>query len=229
MNQIRPIIGIWILAMTFSACVGGKAIERSYFSIQYVLGESDRLYSDAPIPQKLQVNRFSAAIAYDRQEIVYRSDPHEFRYYWYKLWAAKPEKLVREQVLKHLQHTGIFEEVDGRVSDRRPHYELSGQVNAVEELDSVNGRWFAHLDITFTVSRSDDGRRVFEKRYASKKEVFERRPVFVVRALSELLREHNQALSKDLLQTIGKGNGTGGVNPSVPDKGASPSATLRND
>jgi hypothetical protein len=68
MNQVRPIIVVWIFALTFSACVGGKAIERSYFSIQYVLGESDRLYSEAPIPQKLQINRFAAAIAYDRQE-----------------------------------------------------------------------------------------------------------------------------------------------------------------
>ena len=229
MKQIRPIVGVWILALTFSACVGGKAIERSYFSIQYVLGESDRLYAEAPIPQKLQVNRFSAAIAYDRQEIVYRSDPHEFRYYWYKLWAAKPEKLVREQVLTHLQHTGIFEEVDGRVSDRRPHYELSGQVNAVEELDSVNGRWFAHLDITFTVSHSDDGSRVFEKRYAAKKEVFERRPVFVVRALSEILREHNQSLSKDLLDTLGSGAAKSGLNSPAADKGAIPNATLRTD
>jgi ABC-type uncharacterized transport system auxiliary subunit len=145
------------------------------------------------------------------------------------LWAAKPEKLVREQVLTHLLHSGIFEEVDGRVSDRRPHYELSGQLNAVEELDSINGRWFAHLDITFTVSRSEDGTRVFEKRYAAKKEVFERRPVFVVRALSEILREHNQALSKDLLQALGSGSVQPGVNNSGTDKGAVPSATLRTD
>ena len=120
----RTILSLMLFfALCLSSCVGGKAIERSYFSIQYVLGETDRLKGIQKIPHKLQVNRFSAAIAYDRQEIVYRSDPHEFRYYWYKLWAAKPEKLVREQVLTHLRHIDLFEEVGGRVTDRRPHFE----------------------------------------------------------------------------------------------------------
>ena len=226
MNRRYTTLLFLLLGLTLSACVGGKAIERSYFSIQYVLGETDRLTGIQKIPHKLQVNRFSASIAYDRQEIVYRSNPHEFRYYWYKLWAAKPEKLVREQVVTHLRHIGLFAEVGSKVTERRPHYELSGHVNAVEELDSVNGRWFAHLDITFTVTRSEDGKRVFEQRYAKKKEVHERRPVFVVRALSEILREHNQAFAADLQATLAN-DIQPSATPSGEDGGPVPSATLQ--
>ena len=202
MNRLLQILLLAFTSVMILSCVGGKAVERSYFSLQYLLSADDRV-DRPPLPVKIRVKRCTAGIAYDRQEIVYRSNPHEFRYYWYKLWAAKPEKLVREQTMTHLKHTGLFEEIDGRLSNRRPDYELSCHINALEELDSVNGRWFAHLDLTFTLTNHESGQRVIEKRYAEKKEVFERRPVFVVRALSELLQKQVEALAYEMASEVG--------------------------
>lgn len=193
-----------MMAIAPMGCVGGKAIERSYFSLQYVLGEDDRAQGEPHLPFTIRVARFTAGLAYDRQEIVYRSNPHEFQYYWYKLWAAKPEKLAREQVVAHLAHSNLLEDVHGGTMDALPDYELRCHVNALEELDSVEGRWFAHLDLTFSLIRISDGTKVFETRFDGKKEVFEKRPVFVVRALSELLQEQSRALVAELASTLGK-------------------------
>jgi len=224
MNRFLQILLLALTSVMILSCVGGKAVERSYFSLQYLLSADDRS-ERPPLPVKIRVKRCTAGIAYDRQEIVYRSNPHEFRYYWYKLWAAKPEKLVREQTLTHLKHTGLFQEIDSRLSNRRPDYELSCHINALEELDSVNGRWFAHLDLTFTLTNHESGTRVMEKRYAEKKEVFERRPVFVVRALSELLQKQVGSLAHEMASQVGNGSippltapsaGTSSVPPSSP-------------
>ena len=191
---------IGVFGLTAVGCVGGKAIERSYYSIQYPMEGIRSTQSVPSSPARIQVDRCTAAIAYDRQEIVYRSDPHEFRYYWYRLWAAKPARLIQEQVRGHLKQTGQFTAVVGRVADIPADYRLRCHLYAIEELDSAEGRWFANLDIGFTLTRISDRETVFEKRYAGKQEVFEKRPVFVVRALSALLKSHSAELSTDLVK-----------------------------
>lgn len=231
--RVWTLSGVIVLLGLFClSCVGGKSIERSYYALQYTLDGTDQVESGSALPFTLRINRFDANIAYDRQEIVYRSNPHEFRYYWYKLWAAKPEKLVREQVLAHLRHSGLFTQVSGRISGKAADFELNCVVNAIEELDTTNTQWFAHLDLNFKLSRVEDGNVVFERRYTLKKQVAERRPVFVVRALSELLREEMRSLTLDIAEAFrATPGGTLKSSPTLssPAPADSPSATLRRD
>ncbi len=198
MSPVRIALGVLAFTMLLHGCLGGSTIERTYYSVQYVLDDSDRAPVASPIPIHLRVHRFESSIAYDRPEIVYRSNPHEFRYYWYKLWAAKPEKLLRDQTVAHLRHSRLFKEVTQRMGDRAADYDLNCEVIAIEELDSADRTWYAHLDLQFTLVRLTDGQPVWQGHYQNKQQVFEKRPVFVVRALSQILRKQLQGVTHDL-------------------------------
>ena len=67
--------------------------------------------AERPFLFSLHVHQLEIAPAYDRERIVYRYSPYEFRYYNYMLWAAKPQKMLTDLMVRHLEHAGLFAEV----------------------------------------------------------------------------------------------------------------------
>ena len=75
------------------------------------------------------------------------------------------------------------------MTDKLPKYVLEGEILAIEELDSTEGQWYAHLAMRFTMKRFDDNKRVWEFHFDEKRSVPQRQPVFVVQVLSEILEQ----------------------------------------
>ncbi len=178
-------------------CFGGSSPDRTYFALEYPL-EHTWNYSQARYPVQVRVKRFTTALAYDRNEMVYRTNPHEFQYYWYKLWAVKPRNMMREVVVSHLRYTRLFTEVVLDIGDRVPDYDLDCELLAIEELNATDDAWFARLSYRLTLTRFDDGRRLWEYEVDTRKPVYNRQPVFVVRAMSEIAAETLQLAFADL-------------------------------
>jgi ABC-type uncharacterized transport system auxiliary subunit len=176
-------------AVLAAGCVGGNSIQRTYYSLQYPSGEAAQVYVSARYPAQLRVRRVDTSIAYARQEIVYRSNDYELRYYWYRLWVAKPDKMVGELLTAHLRRSNLFESVVDRIGDTLPDYELVPELLAIEELDSTDGRWFAHLAMRVSLVRFSDNVQVWTMTFDEKKPVYQRDPIFVVKGLSEILEE----------------------------------------
>lgn len=176
------------LALATSGCFGGASPQRTYYTMQYPL---DQLwaYESPRYPFEVRVDRLEADAAYDRQEMVYRSNPHEFRYYTYRLWSAKPRKMLREVLQRHLRTTNLFRGVTLDIDDRLPDYDLIVEIIAIEELNADEETWFAHLAMRFALVRFSTGKRVWEYSFDRRKEVYNREPVYVVRALSEIAEE----------------------------------------
>lgn len=175
-------------ALFVTGCFGGSSPQRTYYTMQYPT-EQLWSYAEPRYPFEVRVERLDSDAAYDRQEMVYRSNPHEFRYYTYRLWSAKPRKMLREVMQRHLRTTNLFRNVTLEIDDRLPDYDLIVEIIAIEELNADQETWFAHLAMRFALVRFETGKRVWEYSFDRRKEVYNREPVYVVRALSEIAEE----------------------------------------
>lgn len=174
-------------ALSVSSCFGNKAPERTYFSIDYTLSTQPR-YNTPKYDATLVINNITSTLAYDRQEIVYRTNPYEFQYYWYRLWASKPRKMLNELILGHLQYANLFKSVSTTIEDKLPDYLLDVYIVSIEELDVSNTEWYAHMSLRFTLTRSNDSAQpIWSYTFDAKRPVASNQPVYVVKAMSEML------------------------------------------
>ncbi len=193
----RTVVGIVALwATLLSGCFGSSTARvRSYYSLAYPIGTQQRRYEQPRYPVHVRVGRVRTALAYDRQELAYRTNPWQLHYYVYHLWVSRPSKMVRELIAAHLQASNLVREVSTRIEDRLPDYELQSEVVAIEELDAAGGQWLAHLAMRFSLVRFADHVVVWEYSFDERRPVTVRQPVHVVEALSALFEEQfNEAL-----------------------------------
>ena len=193
MNQpIKPLFHTAILILSLFcvfctiSCFNKKAPQRTYFSIDYALGTQPK-YTSPKYNADIIVQNITSALAYDRQEIVYRANPYEFQYYWYRLWASKPRKMLRELITGHLRYTQMFSHVSSTIEDKMPDYMLDVEIQSIEELDVSDREWYAHMALQFTLQRVSDGKNVWTYAFDARRAVADNQPVYVVKAMSELL------------------------------------------
>ncbi|NUN15792.1 MAG: membrane integrity-associated transporter subunit PqiC [Myxococcales bacterium] len=179
---------ILLLSGNFQGCLGGAPPARTYFALQYPTDGVQR-YSEHKYPVILRIRPFTATVAYDKQEIVYRTSPYEFQYYWFKLWAAKPKRMVEELTASYLRDARLFQEVIKNVTTRAPELDLECEILAIEELDSTESTWFARLALRYSLVRSMDRVVLWEYEFDEKKPVYNHTPAFVVKAMTELFTE----------------------------------------
>ncbi len=175
-----------VLAATLLAgCLGGgPSVQRIYYSLQPT--------AEVPAVAKrhgarVVVRPFDVAIAYRRQELVYRTNPYQFSFYNYRLWAARPDKLLTSVVGDYLRRAGVFSEIGQEVGDALPDYELAGEILAIEELDSTEKVWFGRLALRLVLRTYEDRKVVWEHAFDRKERVVERDPVYVVKTINALL------------------------------------------
>ena len=183
-SPLGPWIGLAWLLCASSGCT--TVPEVRYFSMAYVL--LPQKSPAAVTPFTLRVRELDIAPAYERERIVYRYSPYEFMYYNYMLWAVKPQRMVTDLLTRHLDRAGLFTAVATEFGEQKPIFELSGSILSLEELDSGT-EWYAHLAIAFRLTRYRDERALWSYTIDARKQVFNKAPVYVVKALSELMEE----------------------------------------
>lgn len=110
--------------------------------------------ADEPTDESITVRPFSAPESYDRREIIYRKTPHRLHYDNYRRWAARPAAITRNEFIRCLRATDMFQQVlrDGSGGD----YQLFGRLLQFDELERDDGRWAAvSLEVTLTNSQED--------------------------------------------------------------------------
>lgn len=174
--------------------------ENHYFTMSYTLLPLKHP-PEAPGGMTLRVRDLEIGPAYDTERIVYRYSPYEFQYYNYMLWASKPQKMLTDMIVRHLDHQRIFSDVAHEYHERTPDYEMSGVLLAIEELDSGD-KWFAHLAFSLRLTRHRGEQVVWSYDANVKKQVYNKAPVYVVKALSELMEAQMQKISEQLAKFI---------------------------
>jgi ABC-type uncharacterized transport system auxiliary subunit len=185
----------------------GSVPVKQYYVLNYVPVQLSGRLQPTPYPFTVRLKEFDIEDAYGRSQIVYRQSPFELRYYFYKLWAVKPTRMITDLVYQHLTGVNLVSHVIRRYDEGiKPDFELSGLVSSIEEYDS-DKLWFAHLSLRLTLTRLSDGRVVYSHLFDNRKRVYQYSPDNVVRELSGILEFiMNQAIH-DLDQVLSKENG----------------------
>jgi ABC-type uncharacterized transport system auxiliary subunit len=178
------IIGLAILG-TIVGC--GSIPLKHFYELNYLPSTHRARISPTPYPCTVRVADFSIEQAYNRPEIVYRQSPFQLQYYYYRVWAVKPDRMVTDLVYKHLIMSGLVANVIRRYDEApRPDYDLTGNLEAIEEYDSGE-LWFAHLALTINLVRMADGSSVYTRRFDLRKRVYQHTPEYVIREMSSLM------------------------------------------
>jgi len=151
---------------------------------------------ETPYPYIIRLREFSIEEAYGRPQIVYRLNPFELRYYNFRLWAVKPTRMVTDLFFKHLNTANLTNSVVRRFDEgRRPDFEISGTIEALEEYDS-DDLLFAHIAMRVNLTRLSDGANIYNRHFSLRKRVYRREPEFIIREKS-LIMEYifNQVIS----------------------------------
>ncbi len=196
-----------------SACFFGKTVESKYYMLDYVPTPSAERLQRGPYPFVLRLRDPTISEAYARDEIVYRQSAYQMYFYSYHLWAVDPDRMIGDLLLKHLQAARLFENVIRTVEPYPPNYEMTCDIQAIEEYDGTD-MWYAHLAIAYQLIQAKSGQVVWKKRYDLRKVVPQKEPAYVVRELSELLETIQDKLVQDLEVPLEQAN-----NSPAPDSG----------
>jgi ABC-type uncharacterized transport system auxiliary subunit len=160
---------------------------KQYYLLNYSPSSSRDRLNPGAYPCTVRLREFDIEDAYTQPQIVYRQSPFQLRYYVYRVWAVKPQRMITDLLHKHLLAANLVSNVMRRFDEgNKPDYEISGIIEAIEEYDS-DQLWFAHLALRINLTRIKDGRTMYSRRFDQRKRVFQHEPEYVVREMSALM------------------------------------------
>jgi ABC-type uncharacterized transport system auxiliary subunit len=176
-----------LLVALLAGCLFSSIPIKKYYLLNYVPSTNRERASPGPYPCAIRLREFDIEDAYNRPQIVFRQSPFELRYYYYRVWAVKPARMITDLVNKHLLSANLVSNVVRRFDEgAKPDYELTGRIEAIDEYDS-DELWFAHIALRLTLIRISDGYTMYTRRFDLRKRVYERKPENVIREMSSLM------------------------------------------
>jgi ABC-type uncharacterized transport system auxiliary subunit len=193
------------MALLVAGC--GTIPTKKYYLLNYVpTAQPGRLHT-GPYPCTVRLKEFDIEEAYNRPQIVYRRNPFELQYYYYRVWAVKPTRMITDLVNKHLAEANLVSTIARRFDEGTPEYELSGAIEGIEEYDNETV-WFAHIAVRFKLTRIKDGVVLYNRRFDNRKQVFENQPEFVIKEMSKIMEYIMNQVVHDLDVTLAREFGT---------------------
>lgn len=173
------------LSALFLFGCAGSSVENRY----YTLASESVAKVSSETPYRLVVQKFSIDPAYSQPNIVYRESPYEFMSYGNDFWASSPEHQVTNTVASVMRKSGLFARVERRASEI-PDLELSGYLNAIEEIDSDSSETFARVAVELTLREGKTGKTLWKRAYDERKALESRTPLEVAKAASALVTRY---------------------------------------
>ena len=202
--------------LAFIACCGTIPVKQ-YYVLNYMPTQPAGRLLASPYPFTIRLKELDIEDAYNRSQIVYRQSPFELRYYFYKLWAVKPNKMITDLIQKHLASINFVSHVIRRFDEGiKPSYELGGVIEALEEYDS-DQLWYAHLAIRLSLTRLSDGRVMYSRDFDNRKRIYQYSPDNVVREMSAILEFIMDQAVRDMDVVLNREYGLSGTKSSEAD------------
>lgn len=189
--------------LLLSGCFFGRTVETQYYMLDYIPTPPPERLQKGPYPFSVRLRDPTLAEAYKRSQIVYRQSAYQMQFYAFHLWVVDPDRMIGDLLIKHLRAARLFEVVSRTVESTPPDFQLTTDVQAIEEYDGPE-TWYAHLAIEYQLIHDKTGVVVWKKLYDVRKAVEAQEPVFVVRGLTALLENVNDDLVKDLEDVLSR-------------------------
>jgi ABC-type uncharacterized transport system auxiliary subunit len=108
--------------------------------------------SSAPLAVVLSIAPLTVTAAYDRETIVYRTDPYSFGRYFYHRWATNPGLMISDLLARDFTAAGFLRAVQQGPTPVGSDYRLSGIVEEIEHRLGEDG-CEAHLHLRVLLIR----------------------------------------------------------------------------
>jgi ABC-type uncharacterized transport system auxiliary subunit len=164
-----------------TAC--GPRPQRHYYTLT---GASPATRFDKPFPIKLRVRDLDMRRSYRRDELVFRNDAHELIFSRSRRWSEPPQRMIGNLIRAQVRRSGIAAEVQDERSIVEPDYLLSGNIEAIEQIN-VGRDKYAHIEGTYRLSRFSDDATLWTFRIDARRPVSGTSVRSTVRVLSEIL------------------------------------------
>lgn len=195
MKRIFPIL-CSACAMLLLACAG-SSIQNRYYTLA---GETVPKASQS-LPYRLVVQKFAVDPAYAQQNIVYRESPYEFMSYGNDFWASSPERQVENLFAESFEKSGLFASVERRASEI-PDLELSGNLNALEEIDTDSSNSYARIAVELSLRNGKTGKTIWKRTFDDRQKLEGRAPVEVAKAASALVNRYAETALREIEGTL---------------------------
>ncbi len=170
---------------------------------EYTLGYEPPVLEGAALPVVLRLSPLRMASAYAGGAIVYRDSEHEISSYHYQRWFTDPASMVTDLLGRDLVASGLYKAVQQGPSALRSDYELSGEIEEIEERTS--GGCSAHLRATLLllhVPPAEDNRVVFQRTYTADERCDRNDTSGFVEAMSRALYQISMRVQNDVFEAI---------------------------
>jgi ABC-type uncharacterized transport system auxiliary subunit len=208
-----------LITALLAGCLFSSVPIKKYYLLNYVPSTNRERTSPGPYPCTIRLRDFNIEDAYNRPQIVFRQSPFELRYYYYRVWAVKPARMITDLVYKHLLSANLVSTIVRRFDEsaNQPDYELTGMIEAIDEYDS-DELWFAHIALRLALTRVSDGIIMYTRRFDLRKRVYEHKPENVIREMSSLMEFMMTQAVHDMDVRLSKEYGA--PLPAIPDTAA---------
>ncbi len=177
------------MIVLFSSCILMKSSipTKNYYIINYPPVITASPGSQRPYPYALQVGEFKLQSIFNRQNIVYRFSPVQIQYYELEQWAVRPDQMIANLVVRHLELSGLTNRVGIDFFEIRPDFRIEGMVEAVEKYDAGDV-FYAHLAMSMKLLRTSDGNQVWEYSFDQRRQVYHPEMIYTVQSLSSIFQ-----------------------------------------
>jgi ABC-type uncharacterized transport system auxiliary subunit len=179
-------IALGLLVSTFACSWGQDIPQPDYYYLYYTPKKLPIQGSRRPYPYSIQIGRFEVQRIFNRQNIVYRYSANQIQFYELERWAVRPDYMIKDQMLKHLEASEIVNRLGEDFFDTRPDFRFEGIVESIERFDAGDV-FYAHLGMTLRMLKIDTGAQVWSYSFDERRRVYARDMVNTVIALSSIL------------------------------------------
>ena len=186
------------VSVFLSSCslFSSKQPVKHYYQIYYRPKENSR----PPIEATLRIKTFDVDKIYKRFNIVYRSSFEEMFYYNTHFWASRPADMITDLIANHISQQQVFSDIILTI-DKKPDYVLTGRVQALDEIVSGE-KSYARISMTFELKDYKTDAVIVSHSFEKRQEAASKQPVYVVRAMSEILDSEIEIFISKIYETL---------------------------
>jgi ABC-type uncharacterized transport system auxiliary subunit len=176
--------------------------------------------SMAPLPVVLSIAPLTVTAAYDRETIVFRTDPYSFGRYFYHRWATNPGLMISDLLARDFTQSGLLRGVQQGPTPVGSDYRLSGIVEEIEHRIGKDG-CEAQLDVRLLLvrlRRAGTEPILLQQRFAGTEPCSCADPGEVAAAMSRVMERLAEELLREVHRLISADRGQN----NSPDPGAPP-------
>ncbi len=190
-----------IILVFFMGCMSSTTKKYYQIHLENVNVGKNQNIGIKVIDKILLVEKIDIEEIYNDYRLVYRESPFQLNYYSYKFWIKKPDKVIRDAIVRYLSNKKVFNKVIIEFLEWEPDLIMKVRTNIIEEYD-IGENWFAHLSMKFKIIDFKSGEVILTHKFDRKKRLIIKKVDNIPVCLSKILQEELDKVINNLSKKL---------------------------